>query len=58
MELPDLARLVCQQSPGILLALPSLRWDYGLVPPCLAFNVGAGDSNSGPCAFAASILPI
>lgn len=57
MELPDLARLACQQTPGVLLALPPLRWDYGHVPPHLAFNVGAGNSNSDPCACAASILP-
>lgn len=47
LELTNWARLADQEAPGIFLCLCSQGYDCGFSSPQLAFNVGAGDPNSG-----------
>ena len=45
-KLTNLAGLLAEQAPGILLSLTPQKWDFRWAQPCLVFYVGSGDPNS------------
>lgn len=47
-EINNSNTLADQDTLGILLSPPSKGMDYQHIPPCLAFSISSGDSDSGP----------